>query len=104
VRRPVKYYSLDMIIAVGYRERSRRGTQFRIWATQATIRKFRMARAASALLTSRYGGQRDRAMNPNRAIRNFRKVHAPAPTCKQDLQVPCVAKAQARKSNEVFTA
>jgi hypothetical protein len=33
VRRPVKYYSLDMIIAVGFRVRSPRGTAFRQWAT-----------------------------------------------------------------------
>jgi hypothetical protein len=32
--RLVKYYNLDMIIAVGYRVRSMQGTQFRIWATQ----------------------------------------------------------------------
>lgn len=30
----VKHYSLDMIISVGYRVNSLRGTQFRIWATQ----------------------------------------------------------------------
>lgn len=30
----VKFYSLDVIISVGYRVKSRRGTQFRIWATQ----------------------------------------------------------------------
>jgi hypothetical protein len=29
----VEYYSLDMIISVGYRVKSKRGTQFRIWAT-----------------------------------------------------------------------
>jgi hypothetical protein len=28
------YYNLDMIISVGYRVNSHRGTQFRIWATQ----------------------------------------------------------------------
>ena len=33
VRRPVMYYSLDMIIAVGFRVRSQRGTAFRQWAT-----------------------------------------------------------------------
>ncbi|MBW6498937.1 MAG: virulence RhuM family protein [Bacteroidales bacterium] len=33
VRRQVKHYSLDMIIAVGYRVRSPRGTTFRQWAT-----------------------------------------------------------------------
>lgn len=30
----VKYYNLDVIISVGYRVKSARGTQFRIWATQ----------------------------------------------------------------------
>lgn len=30
----VDYYHLDVIIAVGYRVRSPRGTQFRIWATE----------------------------------------------------------------------
>jgi len=31
--KPVKYYKLDAIIAVGYRVNSKRATQFRIWAT-----------------------------------------------------------------------
>ena len=30
----IDYYNLDVIIAVGYRVKSHRGTQFRIWATQ----------------------------------------------------------------------
>jgi len=34
VRRPVNYYNLDMILAVGYRVRSPRGVQFRQWATE----------------------------------------------------------------------
>lgn len=34
VRRTLKHYSLDMILAVGYRVRSIRGTQFRQWATE----------------------------------------------------------------------
>ena len=34
VRRSVRYYNLDAILAVGYRVRSPRGTQFRIWATE----------------------------------------------------------------------
>jgi hypothetical protein len=33
VKRPVKLYNLDLILAVGYRVRSPRGTQFRQWAT-----------------------------------------------------------------------
>ncbi len=32
--KPVKYYSLNVIISVGYRVKSLRGTQFRIWATK----------------------------------------------------------------------
>ena len=34
VERRLKHYNLDVVIAVGYRVRSHRGTQFRIWATQ----------------------------------------------------------------------
>ena len=33
VRRQVKHYNLDAILSVGYRVNSRRGTQFRVWAT-----------------------------------------------------------------------
>jgi len=32
--RPVGFYSLDVVISVGYRVKSQRGTQFRIWATR----------------------------------------------------------------------
>ena len=32
IRRNVKIYNLDVIISVGYRVKSQRGTQFRIWA------------------------------------------------------------------------
>jgi len=34
VERRLKHYNLDMVIAVGYRVRSHRGTQFRRWATE----------------------------------------------------------------------
>ena len=33
VHRRIKFYSLSMILAIGYRVRSHRGTQFRQWAT-----------------------------------------------------------------------
>lgn len=32
-RYKIKYYNLDVVISVGYRVKSQRGTQFRIWAT-----------------------------------------------------------------------
>ena len=34
VERELEYYNLDVIISVGYRVKSHRGTQFRIWATR----------------------------------------------------------------------
>lgn len=34
VERNICYYNLDVIISVGYRVKSKRGTQFRIWATR----------------------------------------------------------------------
>lgn len=34
VERDIEHYNLDVIISVGYRVKSHRGTQFRIWATQ----------------------------------------------------------------------
>lgn len=34
VARELDYYNLDVIISVGYRVKSQRGTQFRIWATK----------------------------------------------------------------------
>ncbi|MDQ3682300.1 MAG: virulence RhuM family protein [Bacteroidota bacterium] len=33
VARQIEFYNLDLIISVGYRVNSKRGTQFRIWAT-----------------------------------------------------------------------
>lgn len=34
VKRSIKYYNLDLIIAVGYRVNSKRGTEFRKWANE----------------------------------------------------------------------
>ena len=39
VTREIEFYNLDVIISVGYRVKSVRGTQFRIWATQR-LREF----------------------------------------------------------------
>ncbi|PCJ53102.1 MAG: cytochrome C biogenesis protein CycH [Planctomycetota bacterium] len=34
VKRKLRFYNLDVVISVGYRVKSQRGTEFRIWATQ----------------------------------------------------------------------
>ena len=34
IKRVVKYYDLDVVISVGYRVKSKRGTAFRIWANK----------------------------------------------------------------------
>jgi len=34
ISRKIEYFNLDVIISVGYRVKSKRGTQFRQWATQ----------------------------------------------------------------------
>ncbi|MFA9392264.1 MAG: RhuM family protein [Prolixibacteraceae bacterium] len=34
IKRHIKYYNLDLIISVGYRVNSKRGTEFRIWASK----------------------------------------------------------------------
>jgi hypothetical protein len=39
VERLIEYHNLDVIISVGYRVKSPRGTQFRIWATQ-TLKEY----------------------------------------------------------------
>ena len=39
VSRDIEFFNLDVIISVGYRVKSHRGTQFRIWATQR-LREF----------------------------------------------------------------
>ena len=36
----IKFYNLDLIISVGYRVKSIRGTQFRIWANKLIIQQF----------------------------------------------------------------
>lgn len=38
--KPVAYYSLDVIISVGYRVKSKRGVEFRKWANSVLISDF----------------------------------------------------------------
>jgi hypothetical protein len=57
VGRLIEHYSLDAILAVGYRVRSPRGTRFRRWATEGLreylIRAFTMAPTTGNPLASR---------------------------------------------------
>lgn len=38
VERNIDFYNLDVIISVGYRIKSQRGTQFRIWADKLLLK------------------------------------------------------------------
>jgi hypothetical protein len=58
VRRGVKHYNLDAILALGFRVRSPRGTQFRQWAT-AQLREF---------LTQGFIMDDERMKNPDQSI------------------------------------
>ena len=58
VEREIDFYNLDVIISVGYRVKSLRGTQFRIWATKTlkehlikgyTVNEKRLLQAQSQL-------------------------------------------------------
>lgn len=55
----VKYYNLDVIISVGYRVKSPRGTQFRIWAT-ARLRDYIIKGFALDDERMKQGGERAR--------------------------------------------
>ncbi len=51
-----KYYNLDVIISVGYRVKSLRGTQFRIWATQVLKEYLKKGFALNDDLLKQAGG------------------------------------------------
>lgn len=52
----VKHFNLDVIISVGYRVKSIRGTQFRIWATQVLKEYLRKGFALNDDLLKQSGG------------------------------------------------
>jgi hypothetical protein len=56
VERQIDYYNLDVIISVGYRVKSQRGTEFRIWATK-TLKEYLLIDAdVLTLLSNRKKG------------------------------------------------
>lgn len=72
----VAYYNLDMIINVGYRVKSHRGVQFRIWATQVLREYLVKGFAMNDDLLKRAGGGNyfDELLSRIRDIRSSEKV------------------------------
>lgn len=70
------YYSLDMIISIGYRVNSHRGVQFRIWATQVLREYLVKGFAMNDDLLKRAGGGNyfDELLSRIRDIRSSEKV------------------------------
>lgn len=74
--KPVEYYSLDVIISVGYRVKSLRGTQFRIWAN-SVLREYLIKGFAmndDLLKQSGGGNYFDELLERIRDIRSSEKV------------------------------
>lgn len=76
VERNLAYYNLDMIISVGYRVKSHRGVQFRIWATQILREYLVKGFAMNDDLLKRAGGGNyfDELLSRIRDIRSSEKV------------------------------
>ncbi len=72
----VNHYNLDVIISVGYRVKSHRGTQFRIWATQRLKEYIVKGFAMNDELLKRFGGGSyfDELLARIRDIRSSEKV------------------------------
>lgn len=64
VERRIEYYSLDVIISVGYRVKSQRGTQFRIWANKIL----------KDYLTSGYVIDKNRLQHQSRQLEELRQT------------------------------
>ncbi|HMQ48955.1 MAG TPA: RhuM family protein [Saprospiraceae bacterium] len=82
VVREIEHYNLDVIISVGYRVKSRQGTQFRIWATQV-LRKFLLD--GYALHEKRLQEQEQNLKNLQQAVQLVAQVVVNHPTYRQDL-------------------
>jgi len=74
VQRDIDHYNLDMVISVGYRVNSKKGTQFRIWATQR-LREY---------LTKGY------TLNKQRFEQNAQELEAAISLIKKAAQSPAV--------------
>jgi hypothetical protein len=76
VERNIAYYNLDVIISVGYRVKSHRGTQFRIWATRRLKEYIIKGFAMNDELLKKAGGGNyfDELLERIRDIRSSEKV------------------------------
>lgn len=72
----VDYYNLDVIISVGYRVKSHRGTQFRIWATGILKEYMKKGFALDDERLKNFGGGNyfDELLSRIRDIRSSEKV------------------------------
>ncbi len=69
-----KFYNLDVIISVGYRVRSLRGTQFRIWATERLREYLIKGFTMNDDLLKKDGGYFEELLERIRDIRSSEKV------------------------------
>ncbi|MEZ4910971.1 MAG: virulence RhuM family protein [Saprospiraceae bacterium] len=69
-----KHYNLDVIISVGYRVKSLRGTQFRIWATERLREYLIKGFAMNDDLLKQGGGYFEELLDRIRDIRSSEKV------------------------------
>ncbi|MBK8623049.1 MAG: virulence RhuM family protein [Saprospiraceae bacterium] len=69
-----KFYNLDVIISVGYRIKSLRGTQFRIWATEKLREYLIKGFTMNDDLLKQGGGYFDELLDRIRDIRSSEKV------------------------------
>ncbi|MCZ8169538.1 MAG: virulence RhuM family protein [Flavobacterium sp.] len=69
-----KYYNLDVIISVGYRVKSQRGTQFRIWATERLREYLIKGFTMNDELLKQGGGYFEELLDRIRDIRSAEKV------------------------------
>lgn len=71
VKRKIKYYNLDVIISVGYRVKSNRGTQFRIWANKI-LKEYLIK--GYALNEKRLKEQAERVRELEKSLKIFQRV------------------------------
>ncbi len=72
--KPVPFYSLDVIISVGYRVKSQRGVQFRIWATSILKKYLVKGYAINQRRLDHYNELKDLVKLMSRAISLQEKV------------------------------